>query len=36
MQELEVIKILQEELNFTEQSIGKLKMFETEVSGPRI
>ena len=31
MQELEVIKILQEELNFTEQSIGKLKMFETEV-----
>ena len=31
MQELEVIKILQEELNFTDQSIGKLKMFETEV-----
>ena len=31
MQELEVIKILQEELKFTDQSIDKLKMFETEV-----
>ena len=31
MQELEVIKILQEELNFTDQSIDKLKMFEIEL-----
>ena len=31
MQELEVIKILQEELKFTDQSIDKLKMFETEL-----
>ena len=31
MQEIEVIKILQEELKFTDQSIDKLKMFETEV-----
>ena len=31
MQELEVTKILQEELNFTDQSIDKLKMFETEL-----
>ena len=31
MQELEVIKILQEELKFTDQSIDKLKMFELEV-----
>ena len=31
MQELEVIKILQEELKFTDQSIDKLKMFEVEV-----
>ena len=31
MQEPEVIKILQEELNFTDQSIDKLKMFETEL-----
>tara|TARA_B100001057_G_C22712097_1_gene896212 strand:+ start:497 stop:1108 length:612 start_codon:yes stop_codon:yes gene_type:complete len=31
MQELEVIKILQEELKFTDQSIDKLKMFQTEL-----
>ena len=31
MQELEVIKILQDELNFTDLSIDKLKMFETEL-----
>ena len=31
MQEQEVIKILQEELRFTDQSIDKLKMFETEL-----
>ena len=31
MQEQKVIKILQEELNFTDQSIDKLKMFETEL-----
>ena len=31
MQEQEVIKILQEELEFTDQSIDKLKMFETEL-----
>ena len=31
MQELEVIKILQEELKFTDQSIDKLKMLETEL-----
>ena len=31
MQELEVIKILQEELKFTDQSIDKLKMFENEL-----
>ena len=31
MRELEVIKILQEELKFTEQSIVKLKMLETEL-----
>jgi 16S rRNA (guanine527-N7)-methyltransferase len=31
MQELEVIKILQEELKFTDQSIDKLKMFEAEL-----
>ena len=31
MQELEVIKILQEELKFTDQSIDKLKMFEIEL-----
>ena len=31
MQEQEVIKILQEELKFTDQSIDKLKMFETEL-----
>ena len=29
MQEQEVIKILQEELKFTDQSIDKLKMLET-------
>ena len=31
MQELEVIKILQEELKFTDQSIDKLKMLEYEL-----
>ena len=31
MQELKVIKILQEELKFTDQSIDKLKMLETEL-----
>ena len=31
MRELEVIKILQEELKFTDQSIDKLKMLETEL-----
>ena len=31
MPELEVIKILQEELKFTDQSIDKLKMLETEL-----
>ena len=31
MQELEVIKILQEELKFNDQSIDKLKMLETEL-----
>ena len=31
MQELEVIKILQEELEFKDQSIDKLKMLETEL-----
>ena len=31
MQEIEVIKILQEELKFSDHSIDKLKMFETEV-----
>ena len=31
MQELEVIKILQEDLKFTDQSIDKLKMFEMEL-----
>ena len=31
MQELEIIKILQDELKFTDQSIDKLKMFETEL-----
>ena len=31
MQEQEVIKILQEELQFTDQSIDKLKMLETEL-----
>ena len=31
MHELEVIKILQEELKFTDQSIDKLKMLETEL-----
>ncbi len=31
MQEQEVIKILQEKLKFTDQSIDKLKMFETEL-----
>ena len=31
MRELEVIKILQEELKFTDQSIDKLKMLETEI-----
>ena len=31
MQEQEVIKILQEELNFPDQSIDKLKMFEGEI-----
>ena len=31
MQEQEVIKILQEELEFTDQSIDKLKMLETEL-----
>ena len=31
MQELEVIKILQEELKFTDQSIDKLKMLEIEL-----
>ena len=31
MQEPEVIKILQEELKFTDQSIDKLKMFEAEL-----
>ena len=31
MQELEVIKILQEKLKFTDQSIDKLKMFEIEL-----
>ena len=31
MQEPEVIKILQEELKFTDQSIDKLKMFEIEL-----
>ena len=31
MQEQEVIKILQDELNFTDLSIDKLKMFETEL-----
>ena len=31
MQEPEVIKILQEELKFTDQSIDKLKMFESEL-----
>ena len=31
MQEREVIKILKEELKFTDQSIDKLKMFETEL-----
>ena len=31
MQELEVTKILQEELKFTDQSIDKLKMLETEL-----
>ena len=31
MQELEVIKILQEELKFTDQSVDKLKMLETEL-----
>ena len=31
MQELKVIKILQEELKFTDQSIDKLKMFECEL-----
>ena len=31
MQELEVIKILQEELKFSDQSIDKLKMFEAEL-----
>ena len=31
MQELEAIKILQEELKFTDQSIDKLKMFQTEL-----
>ena len=31
MQELEIIKILQEELKFTDQSIDKLKMLETEL-----
>ena len=31
MQELEVIKILQEKLKFTDQSIDKLKLFEIEL-----
>ena len=31
MQEQDVIKILQEELQFTDQSIDKLKMLETEL-----
>ena len=31
MRQLEVIKILQEELKFTDQSIDKLKMLETEL-----
>ncbi len=31
MQELEVIKILQQELKFTDQSIDKLKIFKTEL-----
>ena len=31
MRELDVIKILQEELKFTDQSIDKLKMLETEL-----
>ena len=31
MREIEVIKILQEELKFTDQSIDKLKMLETEL-----
>ena len=31
MRELEVIKILQEKLKFTDQSINKLKMLETEL-----
>jgi len=31
MQEIEVIKILQEELKFSDQSINKLKMLETEL-----
>ena len=31
MQEQDVIKILQEELEFTDQSIDKLKMLETEL-----
>ncbi len=31
MQELEVIKILQDELKFTDESIDKLKMLETEL-----
>ena len=31
MRELEVIKILQEDLKFTDQSIDKLTMFETEL-----
>ena len=31
MQEHKVIKILQEELNFADQSIDKLKMFEGEI-----
>ena len=31
MQEQKVIKILQEELKFTDQSIDKLKMLETEL-----
>ena len=31
MQERKVIKILQEELNFSDQSIDKLKMFEGEI-----